>query len=61
MFFESVVKMFNSTCHSFNDSKFDKVDPKVVKYFRIEYGKDWKSALEYHLYKKSIKYNKRVA
>ena len=58
MFFKSMIKMLTST---FNDSGFDQVNPNVVKYFRTEYGKDWKIALENHIYHKNIKNEKKVA
>ena len=58
MFFKSMIRMLTST---FNDNGFDKVDPSVVKYFRTEYGQDWKVALQHHLYKESVKNNKKAA
>jgi len=32
---------------------FDSVDPNLVRYFRTEYGRNWKVALSEHLYYKS--------
>ena len=32
---------------------FDHVDPNLVRYFRTEYGRDWKTALNEHLHYKS--------
>ena len=61
MFFESVVKIFNNTYSALNDNNIDKVDPNIVKYFRTEYGKDWKVALEHHLYKKNINSDKKAS
>ena len=58
MFFKSMIEMLTST---FNDNGFDKVDPSVVRYFRTEYGQDWKVALQHHLYKESVKNNKKAA
>ena len=58
MFFKSMIQMLYN---NFNDYGFDKVDPKVVKYFRTEYGKDWAIALQHHLYKKNKKNGKKVA
>ena len=52
MFFKSFITTLNSNYNAFNDSGFDNVDPNIVKYFRTEYGKDWKVALQHHLYKK---------
>ena len=34
---------------------FDNVDPNLVRYFRTEYGRNWKSALNEHLYKLNSK------
>ena len=55
MFFKSFITTLNSKYNAFNDAGFDNVDPNIVKYFRTEYGKDWKVALQHHLYKKSLK------
>ena len=49
-----MLKKLNSTYSTFTDNKFDNIDPNVVKYFRVEYGKDWKVALQHHLYNKSV-------
>ena len=35
---------------SYGDSN-GSVDPNLVRYFRTEYGRNWKSALNEHLYK----------
>lgn len=61
MFFRSIVKMFNNAHDTFKNNELDEVDPNLVKYYRIEYGKDWKVALQHHLYKKSIKNIKKAA
>jgi len=61
MFFQSMLKKLNSTYSIFTDNKFDNIDPNVVKYFRVEYGKDWKVALQHHLYKESIKKDKKLS
>jgi len=61
MFIKSISKVFNSTYNAFTDDGFDNVDPNIIKYFRIEYGKDWKIALENHIYQKNIKNEKKVA
>jgi len=59
--FKSILKNFNRSYYSDDNVAFSKVDPNLVRYFRTEYGRDWKSALEYHLYKKSLKNNKKAA
>ena len=61
MFIKSISKVFNNTYNAFTDNGFDNVDPNIIKYFRIEYGKDWQSALEHHQYQKSIKNKKKAA
>ena len=61
MFFNSFVKLFDDNYSFFSNYGFDKVDPNIVKYFRTEYGKDWKNALQHHLYKESIKKDKKAA
>ncbi len=61
MFIKSMVKVLGGTYNAFINDGFDKVDPNTVRYFRTEYGKDWKIALEHHLYKESIKNKKQAA
>ncbi len=61
MFFKSLITTLNSTYSAFNDSGYNNVDPNIVKYFRTEYGANWKAALEHHLYKESIKDGKKAA
>ena len=33
----------------------DNVDPNLVRYFRTEYGRNWKSALDEYLWKENRK------
>ena len=56
-----MVKVLSSGYNAFINDGFDKVDPNIVRYFRTEYGKDWKVALEHHLYKENIKNKKQAA
>lgn len=44
-----------------NDYHYGTADPQLVRYFRNEYGKDWKSALTEHLYSKKNKNDKKAA
>ena len=60
MFFKSFITTLHSQYNAFNGIGFDNVNPNIVKYFRTEYGKDWKVALQHHLYKKSVN-NKKAA
>ena len=61
MFFKSLVNVFNSSYDTLYNYEFDKVDENIIRYFRIEYGSDWKAALENHLYKESLKNDKKAA
>jgi hypothetical protein len=61
MFFKSLIDTLNTSYSVFNNNAFDNVNPNIVKYFRNEYGTNWKVALEHHLYKKSIKNDKKAA
>ena len=61
MFFKSIVNVLSSTYNASNFRGIDKVNPNLVRYFRTEYGIDWKVALEHHLYKESLKNDKKAA
>lgn len=61
MFFKSLIKTLNSAHNIFNNNGIDNANPNIVKYFRNEYGANWKTALEHHLYKESIKNDKKAA
>ena len=61
MFFKSLINTLSATYSTLNTNSFDQVNPNIVKYFRNEYGANWKAALEHHLYKESIKNDKKAA
>ena len=61
MFFKSLINTLSSTYNTLNYNSFDRVNPNIVKYFRNEYGTNWKVALEHHLYKERIKNDKKAA
>jgi len=61
MFFKSIIRLLDNAKDSINEDNYNHVDPNLVRYFRTEYGKDWISALEYHLYKEDIKNKKKAA
>lgn len=61
MFFKSLIKTLNSTYFSFTNNGYNNVDPNLIRYFRNEYGVNWKTALEHHLYKEDIKNDKKAA
>lgn len=56
-----MVKVLNSTYDNFNFNKSNSVSPELIKYFRTEYGKNWKVAMEHHIYKESLKNDKKAA
>ena len=59
MFFKNLINTLNSSYNALNDNNYDNVNPNIVKYFRNEYGTDWKAALEQHLYNKRVKNDKK--
>ena len=61
MFFKSLINTLSSTYNSHNFDDYNNVNPNIVKYFRNEYGTNWKTALEHHLYKKSVENDKKAA
>ena len=61
MFFKSLIKTIGSSYNSFSNTGLDNANPNIVKYFRNEYGANWKVALEHHLYEESIKNDKKAA
>ena len=61
MFFKSLIKTLNTSYNYFNDDGFNNVDPNIVKYFRTEYGADWKAALLQHLCKENLNNDKKAA
>lgn len=60
MSLKSIFKILGNTYNSINHDGFDKVDPNLIRYFRTEFGKDWKIALEQYLHKEKIN-NKKAA
>ena len=61
MFFKSLINTLNTNYNALNDNNFSNTDPNIVKYFRNEYGTDWKVALEHHLYRERVKNDKKIA
>ena len=53
--------LFNLYFTSNNRSNIDKADDNLVRYFQVEYGREWKNALEQHLYEKSLNNVKKAA
>ena len=39
----------------YDGDNYSHVDPNLVRYFRTEYGRNWKSALDEYLWKESRK------
>jgi hypothetical protein len=61
MFFKSLISTLSFTYNTLNDTGFNNVNPGIVRYFRNEYGTNWKVALEHHLYKERIRNGKKAA
>ena len=58
---KNIINFFNKTYKTINYNGFDNVNPHLVRYFRIEYGKDWQSALTEYLNNKGTKNDKKAA
>ena len=61
MFFKSLISTLSFTYNALNDTDFNNVNPGIVRYFRNEYGANWKVALEQHLYKQRLRNDKKAA
>ena len=44
-----------------NSSNINKADDNLVRFFQIEYGREWKGALAQHLHEKSLNNVKKAA
>ncbi len=58
MFFKSMINVLNSTYDSIN---YHKIDENLIRYFKTEYGNQWKIALGQYLYNENSKKNKKAA
>ena len=58
---KNIFKVFDNSSDYFNFNRHDRVDPNIIRYFRIEYGTNWESALAQHLYKERLKKQKKAA
>ena len=54
MFYKSILKIINNSYSDVFNNQFDKIDPNLIRYFQVEHGKDWKSALNQYIYKKDL-------
>ena len=52
---------FGMSHDSFLNDRFEKINQDLVRYFQNEYGKEWKTALDIHLYKLDKKNDKKAA
>ena len=59
--FKNIITLIKNTSKALNGYCFDNVDPHLVRYYRTEYGKNWKLALSEHLYKKELNNDKKAA
>ena len=44
-----------------NSSNIDKADDNLIRYFQVEYGREWESALAQHLHEKNLNNVKKAA
>ena len=55
----NVFNFFNKVYEDLRDKNYD--DEDLVKYFKSEYGKEWKIELDKHLLKTEVDINKNAA
>jgi len=58
-YFKNISKLISSNFY-FSDNTYDHVNPDLVRYYKTEYGNDWKAAIEYDQYKKGLNNEKTV-
>ena len=56
---QNFLDSFRISTISYGDS-FDNVDPNLVRYFRTEYGRDWKTSLNEYLFKQNRKLSNKI-
>ena len=56
----NVFNFFNKVYEDLSEKNFNK-DEDLVRYFKSEYGKEWKIELDKHLLKTELDTNKKVA
>ena len=61
MFFKSLINTLSTSYNIFSQNSTGHANPNIIKYFKNEYGPNWKVALEHHLYKQSEKNDKKAA
>ena len=56
----NVFNFFNKVFENLTDNNYNK-DGDLVKYFKSEYGKEWKIELDKHLLRNEFDINKKAA
>ena len=56
----NVFNFFNKVYEDLSDKNYNK-DEDLIKYFKSEYGKEWKIELDKHLLKTEFDINKKAA
>ena len=57
--FKNIYGALNAIYKIMNEENYDNIDPNLVKYFRVEYGRNWKEALSHHIYIQNSKNDKK--
>ena len=52
-YFTNFSKLFSSNFYVW-DNTYSHINPDLVRYYKTEYGTDWKAAIEYDQYKKGL-------
>ena len=57
---KSLINFFNKVYEDLSEKNFNK-DEDLIRYFKSEYGKEWKIELDKHLIKTEFDINKKAA
>jgi|TARA_B110000977_G_scaffold187805_1_gene255295 hypothetical protein len=52
-YIKNISKLFNTNFYVWNNT-YSHISPDLVRYYKTEYGNDWKAALEYDQFKKGL-------
>ena len=57
-----ILNIYTCLCDNIcKNNNFENINPNLVIYFKNEYGANWKTALEHHIYQKGVKNDKKAA
>ena len=52
-YFKNFSKLISTNFYIW-DNTYSNINPELIRYYKTEYGNDWKAALEYDQFKKGL-------